>query len=55
MKPIFLILYIVIVTLVLTLALPRLRKVNKGLPRVLWIASTLGGLALLIIVVFLLT
>jgi hypothetical protein len=55
MKPIFIILYIVIVTLVLTLVLPRLPKVNKGLQRLVWIASTLGGIALLIIVVFLLT
>jgi hypothetical protein len=54
MKPIFLILYIVIVTLLLSLALPRLRKVNKGLQRLFWISSTVGGIALLIVVLILL-
>lgn len=49
MKPIYIILYAVIVTLVLTLVLPRLRQVSPALRRSLWITTGIGGVALLIV------
>jgi len=49
MNPIFLILYVVIITLLLTLFLPRLRNAN---PRLLWL-SVLTGLAGLVIILVL--
>ena len=49
MNPIFLILYVVIITLLLTLFMPRLRKVT---PRLLWL-SVLTGLAGLVIILVL--
>jgi len=48
MDPIFIILYAVIVTLLLTLFFPRLRKVD---PRLLWISVITGVAGLIIIVV----
>ncbi|MBN2399462.1 MAG: hypothetical protein JXI33_03885 [Candidatus Aminicenantes bacterium] len=50
MKPIFIILYAVIVTIVLSIFLPRLRKAP---PKLLW-ALTLTGLVALLIAVMLL-
>ena len=52
MNPTFLILYIVIVTLVLTLVLPRLRDANPQLARGL-IGVGVAGLLLLALVMFL--
>jgi hypothetical protein len=50
MDPIYIILFAVVVTLVLTLAFPRLRSVSPALRRVLWIAVIIGGIALLIVI-----
>jgi hypothetical protein len=47
MEPIYIILYVVIVTLVLTLVFPRIRQVSPTLRRLLWIAVIVGGTALL--------
>lgn len=52
MNPIFIILYAVIVTLVLTIFFPRLRKAN---PRLLWILVIAGLAGLLIIAVLMFT
>lgn len=50
MDPIYIILYAVIITLLLTLALPRLRQVSPALRRFFWIAVALGGIALLVMI-----
>jgi ABC-type cobalamin transport system permease subunit len=52
MKPIFIILYAVIITLILTLVLPRFRQASPTLKRVLWVAVTIGGVAMLVITYF---
>ena len=52
MKPIFIILYAVIVTVVLTIFFPRLRKAN---PRLLWILVVAGVAGLLVIAVLMFT
>lgn len=49
MKPIYIILYAVIVTLVLTLVLPRMRQASPALRRSLWVTASIGGVALLIV------
>lgn len=51
MNPIFIILYAVIVTLLLTIFYPRLRRAN---PRLLWISVMVGlaGLLLILILTF---
>jgi hypothetical protein len=48
MRPIFVILYAVIVTLLLTVFYPRLRVAN---PRVLWFSAGAGLAVLLVIIV----
>ena len=48
MNPTFLILYVVIITLLLTLFFPRLRNTN---PRLLWISVITGLVGLVIILV----
>jgi hypothetical protein len=48
MNPIFIILYAVIITLLLVIFFPRLRKAN---PRLLWISVIAGLAGLLIIIV----
>jgi hypothetical protein len=53
MKPIYLILYAVLITLLLTLALPRLEKANPANKRSLWIAAIAGALILGVIMVVL--
>ena len=50
MKPIFIILYAVIITLVLTLAFPRLKQVGPMLRRYIWLATFVGTLVLLIVI-----
>lgn len=49
MDPIYIILFAVIVTLVLTLVIPRLRPVSPALRRVLSITVIIGSIALLIV------
>ena len=51
MSPIFIILYAVVVTLMITILFPRLRKAN---PQMLWILVGTGLAGLLIIVVLML-
>lgn len=46
MSPIFIILYAVIVTLVLTLFMPRLREANPQLMRILLVAGIAGLIVL---------
>ncbi len=46
MEPIYIILYVVIVTLMLTLAMPRLRTMN---PRLAWFLLIIGVIGLLAI------
>ena len=55
MKPIFIILYAVIVTLLLTLFFPRFRQASPALRRSLWIISIFGGITLLVITYLALT
>ena len=55
MKPIYLILYAVLITLLLTLALPRLEKANPVNKRFLWIGAIAGVLILGLILVVLTT
>lgn len=55
MKPIFLILYIVIITLLLTLVFPRFREATPGLRRSLWISTIAGGFVLLVITLLIFT
>jgi hypothetical protein len=49
MKPIFIILYAVIITLALTLVFARPRQANPTARRFFWIAVLVGGVALLVI------
>lgn len=49
MDPIFIILYAVILTLVLTLVLPRVRQVSPLMRRFLWIAFAVGAIAFFIV------
>jgi hypothetical protein len=50
MKPIYIILYVVIITLLLTLfVVPRSRQVTPAVRRLLWLTS-IAGLAVLIVV-----
>jgi hypothetical protein len=49
MSPLFLILYVVIVTLVLTLVMPRLREANPQLARGLIAVGVVGLLALALV------
>ena len=49
MKPIFIILYAVIITLALTLVFARPRRVTPTVRRFFWIAALVGGVALLVI------
>ncbi len=49
MEPIHLILYVVIVTLVLTLVAPRFRQATPAGRRLAWIGLLLGGVALLVV------
>jgi hypothetical protein len=49
MDPIFIILYAVIITILLTLVFPRFRQASPALRRFLWIAAIIGGIALLIV------
>lgn len=55
MKPIYIILYVVIVTLLLTLVFPRFRDTTPQVRRLLWIAILIGGVALLAVTAFVLT
>ena len=52
MEPIFLILYIVILTLLLTLVLPRIKEPNPAQRRNLWISVIAGGIVFLVITYF---
>lgn len=52
MNPIFIILYAVVITILLTIFFPRLRKAN---PRLLWITVIAGLAGLLIIIILTLT
>jgi hypothetical protein len=45
MKPIYIILYAMIVILVLTLVLPRMRQASPALRRSLWVQHRRGSLA----------
>lgn len=49
MDPIYIILFVILVTLVLTLFVPRLRQANPALRRALWITVIIGGIALLVV------
>jgi nitrogen fixation/metabolism regulation signal transduction histidine kinase len=49
MDPIFVILYAVILTLVLTLVLPRVRQVSPLMRRFLWITFAVGAIAFLVV------
>ena len=49
MNPIFIILYAVIVTLLLTIFFPRLRKANPQLSWILLIAGALGLFAIMVL------
>lgn len=51
MDPIYLILYAVIVTLVLTLAFPRLRTSNPRLARILLALGVVGLLVLVLVMI----
>lgn len=55
MEPIFLILYAVIVTLVLTLVFPRFRQATPAGRRLAWIGLLLGGVGLLVVTALVLT
>ncbi len=55
MNPIYLILFAVIVTLLLTLAIPRLRPVSPTGRRFLWVAMIAGLVVLLVIIVLAMT
>ena len=48
MDPIYIILYAVIITLLLTLVFPRLRQASPTIRRSLWLSTIAGGIALLI-------
>ena len=49
MEPIYIILYAVIITLVLTLVIPRLGEPSPALRRLLWISAIFGGVVFLAI------
>lgn len=55
MKPIFLILYAAIVTLVLTLVFPRFRQATPNDRRIAWVGLLLGGVGLLVVTALALT
>jgi hypothetical protein len=50
MDPIYVILYAVIITLLLTLALPRLSQVSPALKRFFWLTAVVGGIVLLVFI-----
>jgi hypothetical protein len=52
MEPIYIILYAVVLTLILTLVIPRFGEPSPALRRLLWI-STIFGCVVLLIVTFL--
>lgn len=52
MPPIYIILYAVIVTLLLTLVFPRFRQASPALRRLLWLGGLIGGIALLVVTYF---
>ena len=52
MDPIYIILYAVIVTLILTLVLPRFKMASPKLGRTLLVVVIVGGIALLVITFF---
>jgi hypothetical protein len=54
MKPIFIIMYAVIVTLLITLLLPRFREVGPGGKRLLRVSVIVGAVVLIVVVVFIL-
>ena len=54
MKPIFIILYAIVVTLILTLVLPRLQPMTPGRRRAMWILAGVGLAALLVVLIGLL-
>lgn len=49
MDPIYIILYAVIITLLLTLVFPRFRQANPALRRTMWLSTIAGGIVLLVI------